>query len=215
MKVSVGRVMEVLWPPIPAWRTNADLKKQIEDRLASDDEYQRAFDDLLAQFKKATDHSTLLSEARRIEEAETDRKEAVESKASSLANATGLALTLVALVPTVLGTDWGLAKPVAVISALAFVLAIVHLLVAVYYAVNVSVVAPFYVSSTSTVKRRLETGGLDEASLAAEKLVNAEMNIPALIVKTNCLSVAQDLFVRGIALLAIGAFPALLSLIMR
>jgi hypothetical protein len=215
MKVGVRKVMEALWPPIPAWRTNAHLKKQIQDRLASDDEYRRAFDDLLAEFKKTTDHSTLLSEARRIEEAETDRKEMVESKASALANATGLAVTLVALVPTVLGTDWGLAKPVAVMSALAFVLATVHLLVAVDYAVSVSVVAPFYMSSTSTVKRRLEKCGFDEASLAAEKLVNAQMNVPALIVKTNCLSVAQDLFVRGIALLAIGAFPALLNLMVR
>ena len=215
MKVWVRRVMEVLWPPIPLWRTNANLKKQIEDRLASDDEYRCAFDDLLAELKKATDHSAVLSEALRIEEAEIDRKEVVESKASSLANATGLALTVVALVPTLLGTDWGLANPVARISALAFVLAIVHLLVAVEYAVNVSMVAPFYVSSTSTVKRSLEKGSLDEASLAAEKLVNAEMNVPALIVKTNCLSVAQDLFVHGIALLAIGAFPALLSLIIR
>lgn len=215
MNVWVRRVMEVLWPPIPAWRINADLKKQIEDRLASDDEYQSAFDDLLAEFKKATDHSTLLSEALRIEQAEIDRKEVVESKASSLANATGLAVTLVALVPTVLEADWGLAKPVAVISGLAFVLAIIHLLVAVDYAVNVSMVAPFYVSSAGTVKRSLQKGSLDEASLAAEKLVNAEMNVPALIVKTNCLSVAQSLFVRGIALLGIGALPALLSLIIR
>jgi len=182
------------------------MAKQLED-------YQASIDKWLEIIGEKVSDPLLVGETESIERAETQRKEAIEAKASSLTAALGISITLLVLVPAIMGKGWGLPIPVAWVVALTLILAVVHFLVAAYYALRVSKVAAFFVTSTETMKTLLkkQDDQMDQARILATKLANTEMNIPTLIVKTNCLAVAQTLFLRGIIFFGVGASIALIS----
>lgn len=210
MKRKVLWFLESIYPPIAAWRANSQLQKRMAKQL---EDYQASIDKWLEIIGEKVSDPLLVGETESIERAETQRKEAIEAKASSLTAALGISITLLVLVPAIMGKDWGLPIPVAWVVALTLILAVVHFLVAAYYALRVSKVAAFFVTSTETMKTLLkkQDDQMDQARLLATKLENTEMNIPTLIVKTNCLAVAQTLFLRGIIFFGVGASIALIS----
>ena len=210
MKRKVLWFLESIYPPIAAWRANSQLQKRMAKQL---EDYQASIDKWLEIIGEKVSDPLLVGETESIERAETQRKEAIEAKASSLTAALGISITLLVLVPAIMGKGWGLPIPVAWVVALTLILAVVHFLVAAYYALRVSKVAAFFVTSTETMKTLLkkQDDQMDQARILATKLANTEMNIPTLIVKTNCLAVAQTLFLRGIIFFGVGASIALIS----
>lgn len=210
MKRKVLWFLESIYPPIAAWRANSQLQKRMAKQL---EDYQASIDKWLEIIGEKVSDPLLVGETESIERAETQRKEAIETKASSLTATLGISITLLVLVPAIMGKGWGLPIPVAWVVALTLILAVVHFLVAAYYALRVSKVAAFFVTSTETMKTLLkkQDDQMDQARILATKLANTEMNIPTLIVKTNCLAVAQTLFLRGIIFFGVGASIALIS----
>lgn len=210
LKVLLLSVLGFLWPPIKLWQANSYIKKnyKIKNQLPSDEKYKSTFNSWMKVITEKLSKS-LLSEIEKIEQNELHRKGVLENKASSLTTALGLSLTLILIISTIIGKDWGLPEPVALIAAFALVLAIIHLLVAAFYSIKTSKLTAFYLSSADTIKNRLEEDNTDQARIIAEKLTNIEMNTPALLLKSNFLAVTQTLFLRGIIFISIGALSAL------
>ena len=211
MKNFLLKFLGLFIPTINLWRANPALRKQINKQMKNDKEYQSIYNKLLEKIETKHNNELLLKETEKIEHSEKHRKELIETKASSLTTALGISLSLIVLIPAILGTDWGLPKPIALISGISFLLAIIHLLFSAYYSVKVSLVAAIWLTTTDMIEDKFEKSSEDEAkAMIAERLTNIRMNTPVLITKSNYLSVAQKLFLRGIMFLSIGALIALI-----
>jgi len=210
LKALILRLVGFICPPIKLWKANSYIKKKykIKNQLPSDEKYESTFSVWIKVISGKTNES-LIREADKFEQNELHRKEILENKASSLITALGLSLTLILIISAVIGKDWGLPKHIALLSASALVLAIIHLLVAAFYAIKTSQLTAFYFDCTETIKNKLEKGNTSQAEILAEKLTNIDMNTPALIIKSNYLSLAQNLFLRGIFFISIGSLVAL------
>lgn len=153
--------------------------------------------------------STLAEKKREIEEAEIRRKNTLESKASTLLGALGVSVTLLSVILAVIGNVSLLPVTFAIPLAVMFGLAAVHLIVAAYYAVAVAKVVDWYVDTPAAVEDRLAAETLFEARDIAEGFAVTEMNLPRMWLKSNYLSVAQSLFMRGIVLIGLGPIVAI------
>lgn len=205
------KVLEFLWPPVRTLRANRVLNKQIKKlEKQSEKLYQEIFDEFVKKKNSKFYSNELFSEIEKIEQAEVHRKEVFESKASLLINILAVAVALIVLVSGILGTNWGLPQYLATVATLLFTLAVIHLLISVYYAARVTEVGLFHMVSAESignfVRERPENFLI---SAAAQKLANVKLNQPRLIIKSNFLVTAQKLFIRGITFLGIGALVVL------
>jgi len=202
------KMLEFLYPPVGMWRANFGLEKKIKKQEES---YQQIFNEFVKNTTSKSYPNELFSEIDKVEQGEIHRKEMLESKASSLLNTLGISITLIVLVPAILGKNWELPQCVAIVGASFFTLAVVHLLIAVYYAVKVTKVVSYYLKSADSVEDWIQNDPKKLVNLiAAEKFTNTKVNQPRLIIKSNCLIVAQALFIRGIVFFGIGALVVLM-----
>jgi len=204
----VFKILRFLWPPVDAYRANRVLKKKIEERCANT--YRQIFDEFVKKTSEKFYPNELFSEIEKLEQAEVHRKDVLESKASSLINILAVVVALIVLVPAILGNDWSLPRYLATGATLLFTLAVIHLVISVYYATKATKVGPFHMGSADSI-RDLVVQDPDNFlnSLAARKLANIKLNQPRLIIKSNFLVTAQELFIRGLIFLGLGALVVL------
>lgn len=202
------KMLEFLYPPVGMWRATFYLEKKIKKQ---EELYQQIFNGFVKNTTSKSYPNELFSEIDKVEQGEIHRKEMLESKASSLLNTLGISVTLIVLVPAILGKDWELSKCVAIVVALFFTFAVVHLLMAAYYAAKVTKVGSYCMKSADSIEDWIQNDPKKLVNLiAAEKFANTKVNQLKLITKCNCLVVAQILFIRGIGLLGIGALVVLM-----
>lgn len=198
----VSRVNAFVWPPLEVRKANRVLDQAIDSNVQG---YEGMVDRFLQRIAAAEAPELVIAEIERVEESELRRRELLESKASSLLAALGILVSLILLVPAIFERPRTVSPYVAISLSILVTIAVLHLLAAVYHAVLVSRVGALYLPSIGSVDALLKAGGDQTRYAAAQKYANARMNEPILTIKSNHLSMAQKMFLRGIVALAIAA----------
>ena len=198
---AIRRVGLVLWPPLEAY-----IARKYIDGILSEDLVQRqsaAEQEVTQSMPESGELDSPESLAKLVFESETKRKETIENKALAFLFAVGISISVISVIPGLFGEKWGIPLYAALTSGSLYALAIVHLLVAAYYAVDTRRVTglalPCYTDFLSNVKK----GNYSKKELVVTYMVYAKLNEPVLTKKSNSLAVAEALFLRGLALLAL------------
>ncbi|MDD2466751.1 MAG: hypothetical protein PHI97_22360 [Desulfobulbus sp.] len=140
--------------------------------------------------------------AKDIQESELKRKDTVENKATSFISSAGIAITVISIIPALFAESWDIPKKWALVSGIAFFVAIILLLVSVYFAIKVRLVKGFALPCADGFKDLLKEGQGKIDERIAIRIASTKWNEDILNQKINYLSVAEDLFLRGLALIA-------------
>lgn len=183
-----NRFLEYFLPSIVAWFTNRRIREGIK---------KKDWDDLSDHWKQ----TITAAEAHSIENAvgdlyqsEIQRKEAIESKAASLFEAIGFAVSLVSV-----ATVFGQRKIVLIL--LVFPLA--NFILAGICCWHATKIGEFFVHTLEGIKENLRLTKKKSESESKrywiiEKLVSTEMNCPIILMKSNWLAAAYQHFLLGI-----------------
>lgn len=213
----VTRIVEALCPPLALWRANRVLMQQFETfRKDNYAEYKRLVQERKRQIdNQDPDSDVLVCGIDEVFDTEARRMNILESKASWLLGAAGVSVTLLTVVPAFAWGNWALSCRVARIPGVLLAIAAgLHLLTAVYCAVQVFKVGAIVIPTTYWVEQVIRAPRDARHIWAANKLAAIEVNYKVMSMKSNSLSVAQDLFLRGLMLLtALSAYLVGLSIL--
>ncbi len=197
------KIAQFFWPPIRAYCTNRVIRtrRQQQGEPAS---WSETHQQVLGSLIKYKDLSANLKAASELTESETSRKDTLEAKASIIVQSAGIAVSIVALAPAVLGKQWSLSFWWTGAVLFLYFLAILHLLVAVYYAIKARRVAAYATPTGTGLIGLMKDSSTDtfEKNLIAQKISDTRWNEDALIMKVNELSVSEDMLLRGLAFFA-------------
>lgn len=132
-------------------------------------------------------------------EAEIKRKEVLEGKASSFILAPSIATTFVATISPMIKELSTSPLILTVLIAVLYLLSLVNFLASTHYAIRVRQVSGFVLLSAKNAHELIHQSPSDRIT---QRLVSSRLNEPALLKKSNFLSVAEDLFLNGLGLLA-------------
>lgn len=213
----VTRIVEALWPPLALWRVNRVLMQQFEEYY--EDNY-AGYERLVQERKRQIDNQdpdsdVLVCGIDEVFDTEARRMNILESKASWLLAAAGLSVTLLTVIPAFTSGSWALPCGVARIAGVLLAFAAgFHLVSAAYYAVKVFKVGAIFIPTTYWVEQVIRAPRDARHIWAANKFAAIEVNCKVMSMKSNSLSVAQDLFLRGLMLLtALSAYLVGLSIL--
>lgn len=193
------RLLSLLWPPYGLRLT----KRAIVHNTSNGDPWARALEELKVDIPLQTDADLADAEklASSVLEAEIKRKDVLESKAATFVVTPAVATAITAAIAP-LKKDIGLSDCTATLVTACYAIALIHLLVSSWYAITVRRAEPFVVLSSSNAHTLLSQTRIERV---VARLAYARMNEPALLMKSNRLSVSEDLFLRGLAFLAVAA----------
>lgn len=197
-------ILCILWPPYEFF-----LSKQINPL---GDNNQERWESVLTELKvviplEADELEDAEKLASSILEAEIKRKDVLESKAATFIIIPTVATSITAAIAP-LTKDLGITGHTATVITICYTLALVHLLISSYYAIQARRAEGFLVLSAINGHKLLSKPRIERIET---RLAYARMNEPALLMKSNKLSVAEDLFLRGVAFLTVAAFSALIA----
>jgi len=193
-----------LWPPYE----ERIARKAIDSRISGS--YQERMKSIQAEISKSLPEDAELLEAseslaKLVFESEGARNEALENKALALVSAFGVTVTVISALPALFSERWNVSMPVALILGTFYGLAIIHLLVAVYYAIDVRRVAGFALPSADECVKALQECRQSVADRTVMYISQAKFNQPILLKKANSLWVAESMFIRGLLFVAIAS----------
>jgi hypothetical protein len=204
------KIAHFFWPPLRANRTNRLIldRRQQQGEAALWAMMHQEVSDALTKYK---DLSVSCDAASKLAQSEASRKDTLESKASVIVQSGGIAVSIVALAPAV-GRHWTLSFWWTTAVLALYFLSILHLLVAVYYAVQARRVGAYAMPSADGLTDSMKESSPEtlEKNLIAKKIADTKWNEDALTMKVNQLSVAEDMLLRGLAFFAASASVAIL-----
>lgn len=181
------RFIKYLLPSLVAWLTNRKIREEFKEKN---------WDSLSGYWKQtiaAEETHSLENAVNDLYVSEMQRKETIESKAASLFDAIGFAVSLVCV--AVLFTEKRTILILLVIPLANFVL----VAICSWYATKIG---EFFLPTLEGIKEHLKLAkkGSNEPKLhwIIEKLVSAEMNSPFILIKSNWLAAAYQHFLLGI-----------------
>jgi hypothetical protein len=202
------RVLVSLWPPYGVYLSQKDVA-----RITRAQAWSAATDELAVGLASIPDAE--LNDAERVAsqvvESEVRRKDTLEAKAATFVGTPALAAAITAAIAP-LTRDLKLSTLAAVIVTALYLVALFHLLVSAWYAVSARRVEALVVLSAFNGHRLLVQRARDRI---AERLAYAKVNEPALILKANRLTAAEDLFLRGLAFFACASSLTVMSHLLK
>ena len=206
------RFLQCFWPPALAYFTN----RAIELRRA-----QHGTKTLWAEIKQETqevvtaisDDATITQFANEVAQSELKRKETIESKASIITQAAGLAVSIAALAPATLGKPWILSSGWTLAALIVYCASLLHLIIGVYYATKARRVRDYTMPSADGFVALLKNSKSQnlKRDLIVQKIAESKWNEDALTIKGNFLSVSEDMFLRGLSFFSVSMVIALLG----
>ena len=190
-----------LWPPYEAWWAD----KQIARRRAGIDDDTRwtsMVDEVRGSIPQGADLDQLEKTAKQLEDSEANRKETLESKASSFTSGIGVALTITSLV-IALFVDGQVSRVWLAIIGSVYFLSIIHLLTAAYHATKARRVAAFATLSADAFVDFMKTERWKPEERIAFIIAEVKWNEGEMLRKSNSLAVAESLFFRGLSLITL------------
>jgi hypothetical protein len=187
------KLIEHLFPFLVAWSTNRRIKEQTKEKK---------WDTLFNYWKKIINAKETHSFEKAVDDlyrSEIQRKEAIESKAASLFEAIGFAVSLVSI-----AIVFAEKSPLLILS----MLPLANFILAGICSWHATKIGEFFLPTIEGLKENLEL--IDkkqekesEIHWMTEKLVGSEMNCPFILMKSNWLAAAYQHFLLGILLIVI------------
>jgi hypothetical protein len=195
------RLLFVVWPPCELQFYTQEIAKSI-----GSDQWDRAMKESALENPPVSDSD--LAEAEKlvsaVMDAEVKRKDVLESKASTFIVTPTVAMGIAAVVAP-FAKELVTTSTLVICGIVFYVIALVHLFVSAYYAIEARRAQQFVVLSSGNVHDLLAMTRHDRL---VARLAYVKMNEPALTNKSNELTVSEDLHLRGLAFLI---FSALLT----
>lgn len=204
--MKLNRLFFWLWPPYEAKLTDkiiAERNNKIGD-AARWDSIKAEIRSVLP--KDISNYKELELTANQIHDAESKRKEILEDKASTFIAASGIATGIVSIIPALFADEWDIPIRFAMTAGTAYLLSIIYFLVSAFYAVKVRRVAGFARPCADSFLDSLKS---DKGSIEGRivlTIAQTKWNEDLMLRKSNYLSVAEDLFLRGLVLITFAAF---------
>lgn len=149
--------------------------------------------------------------AKCVFESETKRKETIENKALAFMFAFSVCVSVILVLPTLFGETWNIPRDAAMASAGFYSLAVIHLFLAVYYAIQARRVSGFALPNADESVKAVEENMLTESDFIVMYISQAKFNEPILTKKANSLAVAEKMFIRGLLFLAVATCIAVIA----
>ena len=202
----MNRFLAIVWPP-------SELQRQDVDSANFLRRWEAAIEDVKIDLTSKADEELMDIEriASSTLEAEIKRKDTLEAKAATFVAAPSIATAIAAAVVP-LTKDMQISVLAETIIAVLYALALVHLLVSSGYAILARRASGFIGLSALNVRDLLAKSKNERI---IDRLAYVRMNEPTLLKKSNQLSVAEDLFLRGLAFLAAASFITLMAHVTR
>lgn len=185
-----------LWPPYEAHVAGLWLDKQIDK---SDERIKTLDDELSKVFNKSkkmpVDIETI---ARLTFESENKRRDSVESKALSFIASFSVAVSIASVLPSLFSSKSELPNFILLILGTIYIFGIVHLFTAVYWAVEARRIEGLAVPNVDDYVGFMQKGKWEVRDRILLYIRQAKFNEPIMSKKTNALSVAETMFVRGL-----------------
>ncbi len=207
--MELKRLLFLLWPPYEAAVTDkiiADKNSKIAEQVRWDSIKAEIYG-LLPE--DASIYKELEFAARQVQDAESKRKETLENKASTFIAASGIATSVISIIPALFADEWNIPIKCAMVSGGAYLLAIICFLVSAYYAVKVRRVAGFAQPSVASFLDSMKSNKGSGKKRVVLTVASSKWNEDLLLRKSNYLSVAEDLFLRGLVLVTIVALVSI------
>jgi hypothetical protein len=200
MTTFIKRAAFWVWPPVEVWSVDKEIDKTQGSN--ADARWESILNTTRASLPKDANNVELEALAKQIQDSEAKRKDILENKASIFVSGIGIALTIASLASAVL-IDKQVPPAWAVTLAIAYLLSIVCLLTAAYYSTKARRVAAFATLSADAFLFMMQ----DDRWRVTERIVFAisqtKWNESLLLKKSNYLSVAESLFLRGLLLITL------------
>lgn len=197
----LNKILFLIWPPYEASVADKAIILRNQE-VGENARWDALLNEIRGLLPQDADYEDLDKYAKDIQESELKRKDTVENKATSFISSVGIAITIITIIPALFADTWEIPRTWALVSGTAFFIAIILLLVSVYYAFKVRLVKGFVVPCADAFKELLkECGGKIEERIVI-RIASTKWNEDVLHQKINYLSVAEDMFLRGLALIA-------------
>jgi len=192
-----------VWPPYEAYFARKSIDKNIPGCPKQRMEWIQR--DIRKSLPQSINLGKAESLAKLVFESETKRKETIENKALAFMFAFSVCVSVISVLPALFGEKWNIPLGAAMLSGSFYGLAIIHLLAAVYYAIQARRLSGFALPSADESLKSIEENLLTEADHIVMYISQAKFNEPILNKKANSLAVAEQMFIRGLLLLAIAS----------
>lgn len=199
------RFFSYIWPPYGLYLA----KNVIAHNLKNVDQWTQAIEELKVDLSSLPDKELEDAEklASSVLEAEIKRKDVLESKAATFIVAPTVATAITSAIAP-LTKDLSLSNYTATIITICYIIALIHLLVSTWYAITARRPGRYVVLSALNARDLLTKTRIERIWA---RLAYARMNEPSLVMKFNRLSVSEDLFLRGLAFVAVATILTLMA----
>jgi len=196
----------LLWPPYELYVTHKEIDKKYK-AMGENTELDLIEKEIRESLSKEDQASCkqLQSMAERVQDAELGRKEILDSKASTFASSIGIITGIVSMLPVLFGDKGVIPLKWAITAGLSYLLAVIHLFIAIYYAIQARRIVGFARPCVDTFVESIKNSKISIQEQIILMVTQTKWNEKSLLKKSNHLSVVEDLFLRGLAFLTLAS----------
>lgn len=201
MKINIKRAAFWLWPPYEA----KIAERFIESRINSTNHWDSILKEVRISLPEDATNDNLEEMeqlARQIEKSESERLKTIEDKASSFSSGIGIVLGIMAAV-TALLSDYQFDISWLVILGTLYLLTIIHLVAAAYFAARVRRMSKMAYFSVHDLLDSINNDQWQVKERIISIISRTKWNEDILLQKTNSLYVSERMFWRGVILIAL------------
>ncbi len=188
----------LFWPPCEA----KYAQKIIESETKKNNNWEEITTEIETNIKGISNYEELLLIAKELRQTEIKRKDTIENKATTYIYGIGFSCTIVSIVLSLMVEQTKEFTLPSIISIIFYFFSLVLLLVSAYYAIKVRQVIGYHQLTADSVYNFLKSDQKESKRYIAETVADSKMNEIPLLKKSNYLSVAESLFLRGLAFFA-------------
>lgn len=205
--ISRNKIKDIIWKVIIwFWPPSEFIYQKIkygEIKPNNEVDYE-SLKTLIATDENGTNEVALkLSEL--VYKSEVSRKDTIESKAQSFLFTLSVSATIIIAIPFLFSNRWGLPIYTALISTAIFTASILYLIFSGLYGLKARQLGEVAIPGADLFLEYAKDNKITSIDQAVTLIEYAKYNEPALLKKSNFLATAEQLFIRGIACLAIAA----------
>ena len=208
MKI-LKRLFIFIWPPYEAHIASKYINTQISEHP------QKRLESIQSNIKQTL---SIIEKAERAEplahdvyDSEMKRKETIESKAQAFMFAFSICIGILSILPALFGAKWNIPNFAATVSAGFYVLAMLHLIVAIYHSIQARRISGFALPSADECLKSISDNRVDAKEVIVMHLSKVKFNEPILTKKANSLVVAETMFIRAVIFLVIASCISIIA----
>jgi hypothetical protein len=201
-----GKFRALLWPPSAA----SDANRQIildREKIGSTQLWISAQEQVRGSLQKHADLTSVVEFADEIAQTQSKVWETLEAKAAAIVQVGGIATTIITLGTGIIDKSSSISPPWIGLTVVLYLLCIIHLLGAIYFAVRARKAIEVAVPTSEAFFFLIDNWPNSEVERESivRKIAEVKWNEDILRIKTNYLAAAEDLLLRGLVLFAISA----------